>query len=245
MFWLKSKDKNGSKINFFVVVSLLNFIVLSLFFFNFNFSSIDTVDKEVFDNNYQEAQIRSGIGNKDPFITRNPNLGDKISSPIIDGSDPSIGPDDAKVDLILFSDFDCDFCRRQYETIKDIIKDNEKKVRLIWKDYPDKDANSRSWQAGMAGRCAYEQDLFWEYYDLLSLDPKASFVDIARKADLNIRKFSNCLKDKKTADDLKDNIAEADSLRIAGVPYLFVNGKELLGEVKRSELEDMIELETK
>lgn len=240
MFWFKDKKRN--KMAFFVFASLLNFVALFLFFFLVGSSGSSEVYKRTADAAHESA-LNKNDGVTDPFITRNPDLSDKNLLPAVDGDDPAIGPDNAEVDLIFFSDFDCEFCRRQYEAIKDVMKGNEESVRLVWKDYPDAEVDSRSWQAALAGRCAHRQGKFWEYYDTLFTEPEAFFTDVAGKAGLDVGEFSECLAGRPAADDLKESLLEADSLRIVGVPYLLVNGREMLGEVSRDELETLIEFE--
>jgi protein-disulfide isomerase len=179
----------------------------------------------------------------DPFITRNPYLGEELKKPLINGDDPSLGARDAQVNIIMFSDFDCEFCSGQYQVIKKVLAGYYEDVRLIWKDYPETASDSRSWQASLAGRCAYEQDKFWQYYEYFLADPQGDFKKIAKKAGLNTSQFSKCLSAEETASRVLENVDEADSLGIFGVPYVFVNDRELLGEIKEEELLQLINLE--
>lgn len=133
----------------------------------------------------------------DPLITKVPTLEDYIDEPIVSAADPSIGTDNGKVTVIQFSDFDCKFCQKQENVLKLAQQQFGDKVKFIWKDYPDSDKNSISYQAAIAARCAQMQDKFWQYHDELYRSRKMSadvFLQIADSLKMNRRQFENCLK---------------------------------------------------
>lgn len=179
----------------------------------------------------------------DPFITKNPLTPEKIFEPTIKGDDPSLGARDAQVNLIMFSDLDCEFCDSQHKSIKNVLEKYGSSVRLIWKDYPSSDQSSRSYLASIAGRCAYEQGGFWQFRDLLVKNQEASFESLAKELKFDVKDFSRCLSGDEAKRKIAESVAEADALGISGVPDTFVNGRELLGEISEEELERLIQLE--
>jgi len=237
MFFFNKKNKNNLETKIFVFVCLLNFFVL---FFLFVFYSNDNT------SNREQAQAlekeKSSFEVKDPFITKNPAMPKNITKPVINGDDPSIGARDAKINLIMFSDINCDFCYDQYQDLKEIVGEHKDEVRLVWKDYPDTQAESRSWRLSMAGRCAYKQDKFWEFYDLIYQDPELSWQELINNLNLSAKDFSKCLKSQDTVDRILKSVLEADSLGISGVPYLFVNDKEFLGGIDKDSLKKILEI---
>src|SRR5690606_24114830 len=50
--------------------------------------------------------------------------------------DPVKGPADALVTIVEWSDFECPFCSRVNPTIKSIVDEYGKDVRVVWKDNP-------------------------------------------------------------------------------------------------------------
>ncbi len=121
-------------------------------------------------------------------------------------------------------------------------------MRLIWKDYPESDTKSKSWQAAVAARCAHEQGKFWQYHDLLYKQSndnigKDLLVDLAKSINLRLNLFSECLEDERAAQLIKDNIIEAQALDINGIPYIFVNNQEILGEISFEDLVRIVEVE--
>lgn len=235
--------------NFFVFVSVLGTVFLFLFisiipvFFSYIIPESDSEDDDVMRNYYDYSNP-----DEDMFITRNPNLREKITEPVIDSNDPSLGPKDAEVTIVEYSDFDCEFCGEQEMRIKEFLtKDFQGKVRLVRKDFPEARESSISWQAARAGRCAQEQNKYWQYHDLLYTTDrglnKSSILDLARQADLNFRQFKDCYEEGRQDYLIKLNIREANDLGIPGVPYFYINDREILGEISREELRRMIEAE--
>lgn len=179
----------------------------------------------------------------DPLITKIPDLKDVLDGPIINEEDPSIGPKDAPITIVQFSDFQCSFCQKQEEVFRNILKEFDGKIKLVWKDYPENDPKSISWKASVAARCAGEQDKFWQYHDLLFSTTKLDeekLANFATKLNLHKSKFQSCLKDRDASGKVKDNIMEADALDINGVPYIYINDTEFIGEITADELRTII-----
>ncbi|MBU4217330.1 DsbA family protein [Candidatus Parcubacteria bacterium] len=241
--------KEKFSIPLFVSASILVLVFLFVFyclasmsltekFFNDNFAKDARVDKVYLNNDYK---------NDDPFMTKNPDLKDMLSGPIISKSDPSLGVVQAPVTLVIFSDFQCGICHKQETVLKQILEKYKDRVRLIWKDYPESKTSSNSFQASLAGRCANEQGKFWEYHDLLFANSSQlnndKFIELAKGLNLNEGKFDNCLKTLKYQKEVNDNIVEANALDITGVPFLYVNDQEVLGEINIDDLSKMVERE--
>ena len=128
-----------------------------------------------------------------------------------------------------------------------MLKDFEGQVSLIWKDYPENNQESVSWQAAIAARCAGEQNAYWLFHDLLYQNNdnlgQDVFIALARGLNLNLNIFKDCLLSERTAYLVKDNIIEANALGIKGIPFLYINDREVMGEVTYGELKEMVELE--
>ncbi|MDD5290542.1 MAG: thioredoxin domain-containing protein [Patescibacteria group bacterium] len=227
----------------FVVAALGNFILLFFLFsiLKLNFNVPQAVSGRVAGN------YRGSNGAGDPLITRVPGLKDILDGPIINGSDPSVGPDKAPVVITYFADYECRYCQKQEAVIKNIIGQYKDKIRLIWKDYPERDINSPSFSAAVAGRCAQEQGQFWPFHDLLFENGeklgKDLFVSLAEKFNLKKSLFSECLDDEEVSQSVKNNILEAEALDIKGVPFIFINREEIMGEATEDDLKKIINIE--
>ena len=80
--------------------------------------------------------------------------------------DPSSGPAKAPVTIVAFTDFQCSYCRRGHETMKEIEKAYPGKIRLIQRQFP-LDFHKRARAAAEAALCAGDQGQFWAYADKL------------------------------------------------------------------------------
>ncbi|MFH0864267.1 MAG: DsbA family protein [Candidatus Gottesmanbacteria bacterium] len=132
----------------------------------------------------------------------------------VSDNDPSQGPKDAKVTLVVFSDYQCPFCgafsglnqeiismMKKRDTtweptesnfIKDYVKTG--KGRLVFKNYPFLDQGTEAREshiAAIAAECANEQGKFWEYHDYLFSHQKGENEGTFSKD--NLKKFAGIL----------------------------------------------------
>lgn len=195
--------------------------------------------------NYRHLAQKDRSG--DPFITLNSDRKKLLPGPIVNTIDPSLGSDKAPVTITYFADYECSYCRQQESLLEKLLEKYGDKVRLVWKDYPENNSGSKSYLSAVAGRCAEEQGKFWSYQDLI-YDNEKDFsedlaVSLAEKLGLQKSLFSECLKDAEVYKLVKDNIIEARALDIKGVPFIFINNQEVMGESEAGDLEKIIEAE--
>ncbi len=248
--WIKSK-KFPTEI--FVVVAIANLIfvffayafILALLKQSVAAPEAQTETQERASNN--KYYLNEDYEDGDPLITKNPNLQNMLRGPIIGDQDPSLGPDSAPVNIVIFSDFRCSYCVKVEKDLQRIKEEYQDKVKFIWKDYPEQKRNSNSWQAALAARCAQEQNKFWPYHDLLYQNtPNLSqdlYMKLARDLDLDIKKFEECLQNENVASKIEDNILEADALEIKGVPFIYINDQEIPGNLGLKDLRRIVEIE--
>jgi protein-disulfide isomerase len=150
---------------------------------------------------------------------------------------PWFGDPNGLVTVVVFSDFQCPFCRTEGLTLREKIPTAyPKNVRVLFVDFPLEKLHPWSRPAAMLGRCAYRQEpnKFWDYHDWLfrhqsditpdNLMPK--FESFAR-GNLDIVQIKQCLRDEKIAREIDDSIAMGKALRIASLSTVFVNGRSL------------------
>jgi len=227
---------------FFIVCSLGAFVLASVFYFLFIVWAKPAVAP------VKEITAENQFVSPDPLITKIPNLKDLIKKPLLTEIDPAFGSIKAPVQIVIFSDFTCQFCLKEEKIINDIFAAYPEKIRVTRKDYPDGSESSPAWQAAIAGRCADEQDSFWPMHDELfnagSIN-ETGILAAAEKINLNQSLFKNCLAKDRTKQLIRDNIEEANTLNINGVPFIFVNDQEFMGETTLAELKAAVEAELK
>ncbi len=152
---------------------------------------------------------------------------------------PSKGPKDAPVTIVEFSDFQCPYCSRAYTTLKtQVMAEYGDKVRLVYKNFP---LSFHNWAetSGIAGECAYDQDeeSFWllysHYFDnqreINAENLREKSLEVLKGTSVDAAKWSDCFDNKKTADRVRDDMAEGQSVGVTGTPAFLINGRFLSG----------------
>ncbi len=151
---------------------------------------------------------------------------------------PAKGPQDAKVTIVEFSDFQCPYCARGHDTLSEVVKEYGDKVRVVYKNFP---LAFHKWAeaAGIGGECAYDQDekAFWVLYDYYfghqkDLNPqnvKEKSLEALADTPVDKDKWSDCFDNKKTADRIRADMAEGQSVGVTGTPAFLINGRFLSG----------------
>jgi protein-disulfide isomerase len=148
--------------------------------------------------------------------------------------DPTLGPEDAPITIIEFSDYECPFCRRyNIETFDQIMATYEGQIRYIYKDFPLTSIHPNALSAASAALCAHEQDEFWDYHDKLFLMEmslsKETYLQYAEDLELDMASFTECLEEGRFEDQVMADFDFAANLGISSTPTFFINGIPVVG----------------
>lgn len=176
-------------------------------------------------------------------------VGKYLKTPSIDGDVVKIGPDDAKVKLVEFSDFQCPYCQMFQKTMDEVVKEYGDQVQFIFKNLPLESIHPRAKAAAMAAECANEQGKWLEYADKLFANQKVwgeakdnkNFISYASQLRLDVSKFTQCINEEKYKGKIESDLKEATDFGIGGTPALFINDKFKSGAVQAAELKALIE----
>jgi protein-disulfide isomerase len=173
--------------------------------------------------------------------------------PVEPGRDFIIGPDDAPVTLVEFSDFECTYCRTAANGVHDTLEKFGDDVRFVFKNYPldtacndsmEQPLHRLACEAAVIARCAGEQDpaLFWETHDALFREPQLTADTLHRiptDLGLDLDRLDTCIGAPPAAEAVQADIALGRSLGVSGTPVFFANGKKL-SDYRRGALEAVI-----
>lgn len=167
---------------------------------------------------------------KDPFAENRSMLH-------LDGS-PSIGPSDAKVTIVEFSDFQCPHCRILHSTLQS-IETEYPQVRIVFKNFPLSQIHPWAETAALGARCAFEQkpasfwtvqDLIFDNQDVISAENVwDKLVGFAAQSGLDGDGLKTCMTSQEAKDAIAKDHAEGESLSITSTPTIFINGRTLVG----------------
>lgn len=147
-------------------------------------------------------------------------------------NNPAIGPQDAPIKIIEFTDYQCPFCGRVRETINQVLNQYKGKVRYVLRDFP-LSFHQDAVKAHEAAHCAAEQDKYWEMNKKLFSHQQALKVDDLKKyageIKLNQKKFDECLDSGKYTQKVNENQAYGETVGVSGTPAFFINGRMLSG----------------
>ncbi|HEX2254176.1 MAG TPA: thioredoxin domain-containing protein [Thermoanaerobaculia bacterium] len=160
---------------------------------------------------------------------------------------PSVGPANAPVTIVEFSDFECPFCSRVVPTINQVKEEYGDKVRIVFRQFP-LNIHPNAQKAAEASLCAEEQGKFWEMHDAMFADQRnlgvASLKTMAAGIEgLNTETFNQCLDSGQFAGQVQADMEAGLQAGVTGTPAMFVNGIPVSGAVPFEQLAQVIDQE--
>ena len=151
----------------------------------------------------------------------------------VTADDAVLGPANAPVTLVEFSDFQRPFCQRVTPTMKRIRETYGDRVRIVWKDFPLTQIHPEAFKAAEAGHCAREQGKFWEFHDRLFANQQTLLPDQLKEhataVGIDAAKFNACLDTAKYGSRVQANVEAGQQLGVNSTPSAFINGRAVTG----------------
>lgn len=171
-----------------------------------------------------------------------------LTLPQINADDAQAGPADAKVKIVLFSDFQCPYCKTFYEqSFKQAMSEYKDRVLFVFKHVP-LSIHDKALATSIAAECAGEQGKFWEMADKLyatqkDWSPAKQFDGRVQASGLgmNLVQFTSCVDQQKYKDKINADNAVAQDFGISGTPAFFVNDQFFGGLVPYEQMKQAIE----
>jgi protein-disulfide isomerase len=150
----------------------------------------------------------------------------------VDATGPSKGPENAPVTIVEFSDFECPYCVRAEETVKEVLAAYPGKIKLVYRDFP-LPMHAKAVKAAEAAHCAQDQGKYWEMHGKLFANAqKLDVSDLkghARAIGLDGGKFDQCLDSGEKAKVVEMHKKAGEEAGVTGTPAFFINGRPLSG----------------
>jgi len=152
---------------------------------------------------------------------------------------PSEGPADARVTIVVASDFECSFCRAMAARLDDLRREFPRDVRVVFLNAPinpgcnpgvmNTEHRHACWLA-KAGVCAARQGRFWEYHRRVYHTVPPVLVDEAHvrsglgAAGIDAVALDRCLATADADSEVAREVRLWKALKMDSVPSLVING---------------------
>ena len=167
------------------------------------------------------------------------------------GNSPILGKKDAPVTVVVFSDFQCPYCKRVEPTLQKVRETYGDKVRIVWKHepLPFHPRAEPAAQLAEEARAQKGEKGFWDAHDkLFEIQPKLEDADLEKAAadlGLNVDKVKAAMKEHKYKKNIDADMELGDDVQASGTPHMFINGRRLVGAQPFEKFQKMIDEEVK
>ena len=162
---------------------------------------------------------------------------DKPLVPNIRADEAILGDKNAPLTLVMYSDFQCPFCSRGYNAVKDLEKEYGKNIRYIYKHLPLSFHDQAMISAlyfeairlqSVEKAFAFHDEVFKNQRSLS--EGKTKFLDsIAKKVGADLKKIAVDIKKEELKKRIEEDQAEAQKFEMSGTPGFLLNGVPVRG----------------
>ena len=155
--------------------------------------------------------------------------------------DQSVGPSSARLDVVVFLDFECPYCRVMFPVLLDLQRRYPEEVRLVFKHLPlPIHEHAVQWAIGVecAGRQGRFVDFAKEVYSRSTVGRSAA--EVAQQLELDRAAYDACLGDESVKAKVSADQALAEELGITATPTIVIGDTPLVGQVSPAELQAIV-----
>src|SRR5574341_210053 len=188
----------------------------------------------------------AGLGGQGPLTSiLAADARDVAADPISVDDDPVLGPEDAPVTIVEFSDYYCGYCGAWHrEVFASLMEQYGDQVRFVYRDFPVVGGQT----AAEAAECADDQGQFWPYHDALftnqgQYSSVEQYVTLAQDLNLDSSAFRACLENHRTRNEVLADLEAGQLYGVRATPTFFINGKIMQGAYPFAEFQRIIDQE--
>jgi protein-disulfide isomerase len=147
---------------------------------------------------------------------------------------PLAGSPSAPVRIVVFTDFECPYCKESEPALKRIAQQYGDRVAIYFRNYPLPN-HLYAMPSAIAAVCAAEQGRYLPYHDYLFEHQhelkSADYAGWAEMTGLDRAKFEACRNSAEARKQVERDIREAVAAGVSGTPTFFVNGRAVRDDV--------------
>lgn len=155
-----------------------------------------------------------------------------------------IGAPAAPIVIIVFSDYQCPFCRAFDESVGRLVRENPGRVAAVFRNYPLEGIHPFAYRAALRAECAQEQGKFAAMHELLfamrdSLGTLSESQFASRSGVSDVGRFVACVTERRYAPRIASDVRAAGELQVRVTPTAIVDGRLVEGAIDFEELQRM------
>ena len=148
------------------------------------------------------------------------------------------GPQNAKITLVEFADFQCPACKAYHPIIKEILSAYDGRIKFVYKHFPLTSIHANATPAAKAAEAAGQQGKFFKMHDLLydkqsewselpGGQAKDKFISYAEALNIDLEKFNKDYDRNDLEEKITKNQEEGINNGVNATPTFFLNGKKI------------------
>lgn len=170
---------------------------------------------------------------------RTPVAGNISKEKIMQGA-PSVGPADAPITIIEFSDLQCPSCVRMHQILMEqVVPKYGRKVRIVFKEFPLTAVHDWALTGAIAAQCAYtinpsayvplRSAIFQSQLNFNVTNVRAMLLTYGEQVGLDRLKLSACIDSKASLPRVEKDVRDGKLLGVKSTPTFFINGQPVVG----------------
>ncbi len=161
---------------------------------------------------------------------------------------PYMGMADAPIEMVVFLDYKCPYCKEYSQTISQVISEYPSKVKVVFRHFPVESLYAGSNNISKLVECSYNQGkyylafkYFYENQDILPETVDLNFIGgYALDLNLNKSELENCYVSSQTNLTINKDYADGIKFGAEGTPTTFINGVKAGGALPLDSLKDYL-----
>lgn len=149
--------------------------------------------------------------------------------------DPAVdhirGDKNAQASMVVYSDFECPFCKRFHPVVEQVRKAYPQ-VRIVYRNFPLSSIHKNALPAAKAAECVAREkgnDAYWAFLDdLLSEEELSdSFLrSLAMRQGISDAAYELCVSDAQILEKIKNDVESGKTANVTGTPTSFLINPE-------------------
>lgn len=156
-----------------------------------------------------------------------------------------VGPPNAPLTVVVFSDYECPACRVfATQTAPEVLKRYTGRVAIVYRHWPLVEMHRFAYPTARAAECASNQGRFIQFHDVAFANQKLlglkTYAEMAKEAGVvDLQTFARCVADTLPVAAIEADMRDVKQLKPVGTPTVIVNGILFRGGINLAKLDSI------